>query len=385
MRAAVFLARDGAILTQGQDEGEGPILLAKGAASAVASICGLGYRVVMFAPESQDGGRFDAEIGRHIEAASNGARIDQVCRYPGRTASGRKRRVRIGEALSASIEQLGLDLNVDMDRSWLIGVDEDQIEAGVSQGLRTILLDPVAEGVVPPAAAGVMPAYRSGNLVEAVRIVAQQRKPDVHEEIHRAELGGRRWDVAAVARIQRTREDGSSLDEPPKPIRRPEVEEELESQVAKLKVVPPGSETEAEPSAPAIREVDPMVAGVLPSVKRPAEAERVRPERAAPKPKQEPEPAPVAVEEKSASEGATSETRLLKQILSELRSQRVGGSGMAPLHMMAMILQLVAVICLIGGLWMAADNTELFMRWAWCGLMVQLGVIASLLMSDRAS
>ncbi|QDU71743.1 hypothetical protein [Mucisphaera calidilacus] len=363
MRAAVFLARDGAILTEHQVAGEGPIVTAKGAASAVASICGLGYRVVMYAPESSDGGRFDAEIGRHIEEASNGARIDQVCRYPGKTASGRKRRVRAADALSASIEQLGADLNIDMDRSWLIGVDDEQIEAGVSQGLRTILLDPVSEGVVPPAAAGVMPAYRSGNLVEAVRIVAQQRKPDVHEEIHKAELGGRRWDVAAVARIQRSREE-EGLEETP----RRRVREEPVIEPSKPKAQP-----KPEPKQEQQHE-EPAVVGVLPAVKKPAEAEVSR---------SVPREAPAAGEK--GTQRASNEARLLKQILSELRSQRSAGSGMAPLHMVAMILQLVALICLIGGLWMASDNVELFMRWAWSGVMVQLAAVTVLLMHDRSS
>ncbi|MEQ9460030.1 MAG: hypothetical protein RIG82_03650 [Phycisphaeraceae bacterium] len=363
MRAAVFLARDGAILADERLAEEGRIVLAKGAASAVASICGLGYRVVMLAPETADEGRRDAEIGRLIEDAANGARIDQVCRYPAAVVAGRKRKVKVAEALSGSVEQLAVDLNIDMGRSWLIGVEEDQIEAGLARGVRTILLDAASEGVVPPAGSGVMAAYRSGSLVEAVRIVAQQRKPEVQEEIHKAEQGGRRWDVAAIARIQRAREE-------------PLTQEDLETAARAAGVEAPERAKPREGGA---------VTTVLPSVSRP-KVEEVELEPRVEAKKDEAKREEVEKDGRVEGRGeVTAEGRLLKQILGELRSQRVVKTGVSPLHLVAMLLEVVAVVCVIGALWMAAGDSELFWRWAWMGVMVQLGAIVALLMHERSS
>ncbi|WP_428386291.1 hypothetical protein [Mucisphaera sp.] len=367
MRAAVFLARDGALLAENNTDAISAPVLAKGSASAVASICGLGYRVVMLAPQTGDDGRRDAEIGRLIEEASNGARIDQVCRYNTLTPTGRKKKARLAESVSLALEQIASDLNIDIPRSWLIGVNEDQIEAGTLQGLRTILLDPHAEGIVPPASeGGIAPAYLSGNLVEAVRIVAQQRKPEVQEEIHKAELGGRRWDTAAVARIQRAREE-------------PLAPKDLAAASAQAVSNTPATS----PEVPA-----PTTAAIPESTPAPQPPQISKP----PKPAATPEPKPVAAKARNAENSRssvdsphTSEARLLKQILSEIRSHRPVSTGIAPLHMLAMILQLIAAICLIGGLWMAASDTDLLLRWAFGGIMVQLAAITALLLHERSA
>ena len=49
------------------------------------------------------------------------------------------------------------------------------------------------------------PDFYARNLVEAVRIVAQQRKPETSETINRAGRSQRKWDAAAVAKLQQER------------------------------------------------------------------------------------------------------------------------------------------------------------------------------------
>jgi hypothetical protein len=71
--------------------------------------------------------------------------------------------------------------------------------------------------------------------------------------------------------------------------------------------------------------------------------------------------------------------RSLRQILQELRHQRGRGGEFSYLYVMAIVLQMVALVCLLGGLWMGAANGDLFLRWIFTGLLVQGATIAVLL------
>ena len=71
----------------------------------------------------------------------------------------------------------------------------------------------------------------------------------------------------------------------------------------------------------------------------------------------------------------------LRLILAELRTQR-GTSGEASHHhLIALILQALAVFCLLAGLWMGSGDggTAVFWRWLGVALVAQLGSITALL------
>jgi hypothetical protein len=75
--------------------------------------------------------------------------------------------------------------------------------------------------------------------------------------------------------------------------------------------------------------------------------------------------------------------RVLRSILQELRGQRAATGDVSWLVITAVLLQMGAVLCVVGGLWMGASSLDLFVRWAVAGVMCQLAVIAMLMFDGR--
>ena len=71
----------------------------------------------------------------------------------------------------------------------------------------------------------------------------------------------------------------------------------------------------------------------------------------------------------------------LRLMLQELRAQRGTGEQFSYLYVVAIVLQMVAGVCLLGGLWMGASDDALLLRWFGAGIMMQLATIAALLFS----
>ncbi len=72
----------------------------------------------------------------------------------------------------------------------------------------------------------------------------------------------------------------------------------------------------------------------------------------------------------------------MRLILQELRHQRgTHGEDFSYPKMIALVLQIIAIFCLIGGLWMGAsdENYGLLLRWMGAGLLFQGATISSLL------
>ena len=74
----------------------------------------------------------------------------------------------------------------------------------------------------------------------------------------------------------------------------------------------------------------------------------------------------------------------LSQILQELRNQRVVTKPFSFMVAIALLLQMIAVVCLMGALVMGVSDDSLFLRWIAAGLVVQLATMA-LLLFDRRS
>jgi len=393
MHPAVFLDRDNTLIHNDGDLGDPrKVQLIQGAASAVASLCGLGYKVVVVTNQGgvargkykeTDVGKVHQRLAEMLHQAANGARIDAFycCPYhpDGKVAKYKRdhpnRKPQPGMLLQAAEE-----LDLDLKRSWTIGDQVRDIQAGAAAGTRTILLRADAEQLTPLDISNLTtardegdnhsggPNYYARNLVEAVRIIAQQRKPDVDQQPARILAGERRWDAAAVAQLQR----------------------EIRAKPAR----PAPSPAPTKPFRPLTLppEVDPEPPPETPTSPAPAPVEEAEldadVESSAVLLPREPMPTTEADHPPSAVAGGrhppSQEARLLRQILQELRTQR----GAAPesqfthLTVTAMVLQTVAAVCLLGALWMGAGDNDLFQRWGLTALLAQ-GATVTLLLFTR--
>jgi hypothetical protein len=121
------------------------------------------------------------------------------------------------------------------------------------------------------------------------------------------------------------------------------------------------------PSRPVVVEAAEPVATAAPAAPPNAEAE--------------PAPAPSRRRGARAPRPNVTSEALLRQILQELRNQRNAVKEWSWLGYVAVVLQLMALLCLFAGLTMGGEIT-VFFKWLGTGVLVQLAVIA-ILMFDR--
>lgn len=405
MRPAVFLDRDNTIIHNDGDLGDPKrVVLMKGVAPAIASLRGLGFRVVIVT--NQGGvarGRYTEEdvhavhdrIAHLVERQANGASIDAFyyCPYhPGGTVEKYRREHPSRKPAPGMLLQAAEDLKLDLNASWMVGDQMRDVEAGRAAGTRTILLLDATQSP-PRAGEEAGPDYDAMDLVEAVRIIAQLRTPEPMEDGSRVRKPGeprrRRWDAKRVAEVQTprpARDDraGGPGDLVDPPAARPA------SEFRPWSVGEPGEEKPMVPSpfrkrfkrdeagegvpSPTPQEAAPVSAPVPELAKpHPASPEVVAPAEAAkPAPTDTPKPA-------APKPAAAGPEKTLRMILQELRSQRGSSGEFSYLTIIAVVLQLIAIVCLLGALWMGGAELSLFLRWLGVALMAQLGVIATLM------
>lgn len=503
MHRCVFLDRDNTLIRNDGDLGNPErVELIQGAASAVASLRGLGYRVVVVT--NQGGiarGRFKeadvdavhARLNDLIAHYANGARIDAFyfCPYhpEGNLKQYRKdhpdRKPQPGMLLRAAE-----DLSLDRVQSWTVGDQARDVQAGAAAGTRTILLRPDAErlahvdpgdlqGLDPELAQAVstpprrVPDFFAHDLVEAVRIIAQQRKPEATADPKLAgKFHGRKWDANAIAELQRTgrppkpadaaeteaapRTEGQSprdqssspaagsvggdqassgaaattarpfrpwgtseprayIDTPiARAIRARRKAQDSPREADEAANPPTGSPTEtsaidvshereratATPASsdtvePATESASASPTITVPETTRPVSRETT--ESPAVRGEAEPTGSEHTAFESTASastddanprerirvsDGSAETGKVLRQILQELRTQRGESPEFSALTILAIVMQMAAALCLVGGLWMGGEEVGLFARWLGAGLLVQLATIA-LLLFDR--
>ena len=416
---AVFLDRDNTLIVNDGDLGDpDAVVLMQGVAMAVASICGLGFRTVVVT--NQGGvarGKYDESdvhavherLAGLVGDAANGARLDAFYYCPfhpeGRVHRYSRehpdRKPAPGMLLRAAA-----DLKLDLRSSWMVGDAMRDVAAGQAAGCRTVLLRRDAAQQTPARVAAaeplevdgapVVPDYLAASLVEAVRIIASQRHA-------RAEAPRRAPPAAPGAGDAASASKGAGV--PPIP--------SLSAGAAR----PPAVKAEPEEGK---REREPLKGDVPAVTDAGAEAKPFRPMMLAPValPESGPEQADAAAppsngfDVEPSGEGITElghaapaaaapETgasdvqaegadgagaqRVLRQILQELRGQRgQGGRGGGAL-IAAAVLQVIALVCLLGGLWMSAgavpptDSTELLLRWMFAGLIAQGAAVCVLL------
>lgn len=194
MHRAVFFDRDNTLIVNDGDLGDpGEVKLMRGAAAAVASLRGLGYRIIVVT--NQGGvarGRFGEEeveavhdrIADLLLAQTNGAVIDgfYYCPYhPEGTVPRYRREHPWRKPQPGMLLQAAEDLGLDLSMSWMIGDSIRDVEAGHRAGVRTVMVTertkPAEQGQLPLDPES-RPDFTAQTLVEAARIVAQQMHPE---------------------------------------------------------------------------------------------------------------------------------------------------------------------------------------------------------------
>ena len=239
-RPAVFLDRDNTLIKNDGDLGDPEAVeLITGVPLAIASLCGLGYRVVVVTNQGgvargayteEDVEAVHERISELVQDRANGARIDAfyACPFhPDGTVKAYAKDHANRKPKPGMLLQAAEDLDLDLSASWMVGDQLRDVEAGAAAGCRTILLGDGKKKADGPKKRG--PRRRQGrqgqgnkpkrrakevepdevvpSLVEAVRIIASKRKPEANEVTGRSRVGagpsGKRFDKQAMADLQK--------------------------------------------------------------------------------------------------------------------------------------------------------------------------------------
>ncbi|MEX2386618.1 MAG: HAD family hydrolase, partial [Phycisphaeraceae bacterium] len=142
MKPAVFLDRDNTLIHNDGDLGDPALVrLIQGAGSAIASLCGLGYKIVVIT--NQGGvarGKYTEDDVRQVHdrlhelvvQAANGARIDAFyyCPYhPDGSVHRYKQEHPTRKPQPGMLLQAAEQMQLDLSQSWTIGDQLRDIEA----------------------------------------------------------------------------------------------------------------------------------------------------------------------------------------------------------------------------------------------------------------
>jgi D-glycero-D-manno-heptose 1,7-bisphosphate phosphatase len=351
---AVFLDRDNTLILNDGDLGDpDKVVLLQGAASAIASLRGLGYRIVVVT--NQGGvarGKYaeadvDAVHQRIVELLkpTNNAIIDRFyyCPFHPEAVVEEYRREHPWRKpapgmLLAAIDDLKLDPAV----CWMVGDQLRDIEAGRAAGVRTILLSESKPTVEPGGAA---PDAVARNLVEAARVIAQRRNDRDTATIH---SGAGRTVVDTPPRPTQPANAPTQASPPPTPPRKPT--RPFRPWTIQPVVVP----IEHKPSS-----TRPVVA--------PPEAADEGPDDDVTSLDVPPPPA------------NDQQIELLQQIARQIKHRRADHGDFSFHKMLAAVFQMLAVGCALFALFNYADAVT-FLQWLAGALLSQLAVITLLIL-----
>jgi len=427
MNAAVFLDRDNTIIHNDGDLGDPEgVKLIQGAASAIASLRGLNYKIIVVTNQGgvargkyteDDVQKTNQRVADLVRAASGGI-IDRFyyCPFhPQGTVAEYCREHEWRKPAPGMLLQAARDLQIDLSQSWMVGDQMRDVQAGVAAGTRAILLRADAQELQPLRGdqmksgrievTGDIPHFTARNLIEAVRIIAQQRKPDAElAAALQQDAPRKKWDPAAVkaARLAKASEAAgtqanpdamasdaaSSTKQPAAPMLTSSTLTRTGHPwtVADAPAIPlKGGAAQASNTMAATATASPAATSTTTTTQIESSASS---SRAAAK------PAPVVKPTLPAEEGddlppveADHETgprtpsaeMTLRQILQELRSQRHVHSDFSYVRMIAVVMQIVAAFLLVAGLLLGAEDADVFVRWVVTAILAQLATIALLL------
>ena len=366
MTAAIFLDRDGTLIHDMDDPGDPScIKLIRGAAAAVASMRGLGYQVVVVTNQGAIARGLCTEeqvAGVHDRLATmireeSGSTIDRFYYCPFDPA-GKIKKYRRDHPWrkpdAGMLIQAAQDMKIDLENSWMIGDRAADIEAGRGAGTRTILLQDDVDTIRPAGgrAAHGEPDFVAPNLVEAVRAVAKQHRPEIWEDAHGFMDGLRPADTTPAEST---------------------AEAAIQQQPART---PQASEPVGPAAPPKPLPVHPQVHPPPPDAPPDAPSDPVLPTGP------QPQPLPGPSGEDGSDDRST--LRVLQQILQEQRSQRGGERQFSLATAMAVAMQIMVVACVLGALFMGGTGpVETFVRWIGCAIVAQLAAITAMLFDRR--
>ena len=207
MNAAVFLDRDNTLIHNDGDLGDpAQVKLIMGAASAIASLKGLNFKIIVV---SNQGGVARGKYGEadvvavndrvnELIRANSGVAIDRFyfCPYHPEGIVERYRREHPWrKPRPGMLLQAAKDFQLDLKACWMIGDQMRDVLAGYASGAVPILIGDPAHAPAPtPAVPPGVPDERwlqnatatirveddffvARNLIEAVRLIGQQRRP----------------------------------------------------------------------------------------------------------------------------------------------------------------------------------------------------------------
>ena len=461
-RPAVFLDRDNTLIHNDGDLGDpDAVRLMQGVAPAIASICGLGFKVVVVTNQGgvargkyreSDVDAVHARIEQLVADRVNGARIDRFyfCPYhPNGSVERYTKEHPHRKPQPGMLLQAAEDLKLDLSQSWMIGDALRDVEAGAAAGCRTILLQHEATTTAPLATdddnqktgGKGEPDFVAQGLVEAVRIIASQPRPELRDDKSRPRPAPRRReaDGNVAGQPSDTRpgrnpagtspaDDAAALPapkpaHPPRPFvpwtkQRPPApptpptppppsppssaapastaeasasssEAPTKAPTTSVSPSPPASESSA--SASGNTTPPPAVENSATNDPPPAASPEIRPQPPAPPPPPPPTAAAKSVDPDVASADADDVydqelarlNKTARLVLQELRAQRGSTGEVQQLGVAAIAIQAVAFLCMLGALWMGGGDggDAAFFRWIGVALMLQLAVIATLLFS----
>lgn len=436
MTPAVFLDRDNTIIDNDADLGDADLVkLVQGAASAIASLRGLGYRIIVVSNQGgvARGKYTEADVDKVHERindlirATSGATVDRFyfCPYhPEGVIEQYRREHPWRKPAPGMILQAAEDLDIDIGQSWMVGDQMRDVESGLRAGVRTILLRVDAEELSPLKLEEIAsahfeeveggqgqrgPHFTARNLIEAVRIIAQQRKPEAPDEMRQREKTAKKWDAGAARAARGVRQPAET---PPaqtvtaepeaaprlaaqtpattikeRPARRFRVPGESSPSPAPAESASPAPapalvtpKTVSPPIRPAPLFTPPATPAPELQTKHEAEiADALRQDELAGAEAMTSKPERVVEVEKPSPVPAT-DSDSMQLILQELRHQRGASDDFPMTRLLAIVLQIIVVVCLLGGLWLGRDSIDAFHRWIGAGILIQLATIAILLL-----
>ncbi len=397
MTPAVFFDRDNTLIHNDGDLGDPEqVRLIKGAASAIASLRGLGYKIVVV---TNQGGvargvmtENDVEAVHHrvneLVKSTTGATIDRFyyCPYhPQGTVKTYKQEHPWRKPQPGMLLEAAKELKLDLDRSWLIGDQIRDIQAAAAAGVRAVLIgEQGPPAAAPPRATKTRARKRTStkakpaeppkhwvaaNVIEAVKIIAQkgrtsQQGPD--ESV----------DTASASMPKRPSGDGAKpgvSDDPAESNPAAQAPSKAHARPFRPWMIQPSDDQTAGATAPHTDEAHGQGPAAPPQA---PELQTVDPPDAA-QPGPPLQPTPDTGSQTIITSPRTDQT--LRQILQELRNRNADEAIFSYHQMIAIVLQMIAVVCLLGALWMGGENLELFIRWLCIAVFVQLATIAMLL------
>lgn len=406
MNQAVFLDRDNTIIHNDGDLGDPEqVKLIQGAASAIASLRGLGYKIVVVTNQGgvargkyteQDVQAVNERIARTVHQMS-GATIDRFyyCPFhPQGSVEKYKREHPWRKPQPGMITQAIADMKLDPSACWMVGDQMRDVEAGHAAGVRTVLL---RDDAVEKPSGDVEPDAVARNLVEAVRVIAQHRRSD-----HPAGSAAAAAETAAAAKPTHPAVEpltaSSTVAKPPRKPVRPFKPWTIQPVIVDV----PEEKSDASSTPVEARQASPPPKVSPPTPPEPVHAEKVVEEfseqveqavaaavdaaDAAEEPAEEaPASAHPATVDLAPEEVPLSGTRtemLLEQILRSMKHRTADHDDFSMHKMLAAVFQMLAVACAGFGLFMVGDPVTYF-QWITGAVLAQLAVITLLMLHGQ--